>query len=222
MPAKSITISENDYTTADIAAGSPLLLTYSSSSDKWVTTDCNQAFDIPNHVWICEDINKTKIIARGTYAVSPNSYVPIIMPGANSQTSVSMRFFGTSSTFYPVYLNGKPVSAQNYGIPKGFYLVYFDGSYVHLNTNGVLPGKIDKSVVAETVQLNDVEGEGSGVDSDYETAEILCTSLTLTKGSQSTANTVDVIKADTITAEGDGSALEGTYNYANVPTTTYL
>jgi hypothetical protein len=144
------------------------------------------------------------------------------MPGANSQTSVSMRFFGTNSTFYPVYLNGNPVSNKNYGIPRGFYLVYFDGSYVHLNTNGILPGKIDKSVVAEKVQLNIVEGEGSGVDSDYETAEILCTSLTLTKGKQAVVDTVDVIKADTITAEGDGSALEGTYNYVNVPTTRYL
>ena len=222
LPAKSILISENDYTSADIAAGSPLLLTYSSDSDKWVTTDCNQAFDIPNHVWICEDINKTKIIARGTYAVSPNSYVPIIMPGANSQTSVSMRFFGTSSTFYPVYLNGKPVSEANYGIPKGFYLVYFDGSYVHLNTNGILPGKIDKSVIAEKVQLNIVEGGGPGVDPDYETAETLCTSLTLTKGKQAVTDTVDVIKADTIRASGDGSSLYGTYSYANVPTTSYV
>lgn len=163
LPAKPITISENDYTSADIAAGSPLLLTYSVDSDKWFTTDCNQAFDIPNHVWICEDINKTKIIARGTYAVSPNSYVPIIMPGANSQTSASMRFFGTSSTFYPIYLNGQPVSESNYGIPKGFYLVYFDGSYVHLNTNGILPGKIDKSVIAETVEWNEVEGDNGDV-----------------------------------------------------------
>lgn len=222
LPAKSILISENDYTSADIAAGSPLLLTYSSDSDKWVTTDCNQAFDIPNHVWICEDINKTKIIARGTYAVSPNSYVPIIMPGANSQTSVSMRFFGTSSTFYPVYLNGKPVSEANYGIPKGFYLVYFDGSYVHLNTNGILPGKIDKSVIAEKVQLNIVEGGGPGVDPDYETAETLCTSLILTQAKQALLDTVDVIKADTIQASGDGSYLAGTYSYANVPTTQYV
>jgi hypothetical protein len=133
-----------------------------------------------------------------------------------------MRFFGTGSTFYPIYLNGQPVSESNYGIPKGFYLVYFDGSYVHLNTNGILPGKIDKSVIAEKVQLNIVEGDGPGVDPDYETAETLCTSLTLTKGNQALTDTVDVIKADTIQASGDGSALDGTYSYANVPTTQYV
>jgi hypothetical protein len=53
---------------------------------------------------------------------------------------------------------------QGYVLRTGHYIAYYDLDYVYINSDGTIPGKIEKAIVAETVEWNIVTEEGSGVE----------------------------------------------------------
>ena len=92
---------------------------------------CNSSSSTTAKVGICSN-----------YSLSNASYIFLVLENENTVNNTSLTLNINNCGAKTLYVNGSSSGAI---IPSGIYLVYYDGTSYYLNTDGTLPGIIDRA-----------------------------------------------------------------------------
>ena len=92
---------------------------------------CNSSSSTTAKVGICSN-----------YSLSNASYIFLVLENENTVNNTSLTLNINNCGAKTLYINGSSSGAI---IPSGIYLVYYNGTSYYLNTDGTLPGIIDRA-----------------------------------------------------------------------------
>lgn len=147
-------------------ANMPMLLIYIDG--QWVHKDLDTIQTIPNElfeyrtqlgswIWFYSDVVNITGFNTKAYAI-----LWVTEDIQMSQNNMQIAIGKTSSKRSPLLINGSGLYQGTY-IPTGHYIAYYDEETCYINTDGTIPGKIEKAALAETVEWNEVEGDNGDV-----------------------------------------------------------
>ena len=112
------------------------------------------------------------------YVLTNNSYTHIIFTKANtSKTALTLNI--NSKGAKAIYINGAASSTSNYTLPAGTYIAYYTDSKYYINTDGTIPGTIEKSLNSNKLE-NKTAAEVAALSNTAGTTEKASTKLFLT------------------------------------------
>ena len=164
-----MTIYTKNYLKDPLAYSSmPMMFVY--KNNVWYKIDYENTYCIPSAV--CPDSGVAdKTIYCDVISIGSKSYFQIMFIGNNTAVGqLRLRINQSSSTYYPIYINGVISGSNNYSIPQGMYIAYFDGSKVDIRKDGKLPASISgdaATVNGKTVESN-VPDNAVFTDTTYE------------------------------------------------------
>lgn len=151
-----------------LLTGHPNLLVYDSISNSWFFCDYDTNTHL-NKIPIFQTVNRddgyihyyTDLSIDSSIFTSNSGYIVLCNPTTISLENITKIVIGISTTI----LFRKPVvfTSTTGEMVKGYYIAYYDGETVYINTDGVIPGIIEKAKIAETVEWNEVEGDNEDV-----------------------------------------------------------
>lgn len=150
-----------------VLSGYPNLLVYDSVSDSWFFCDIDTDTyyrDIPlvNTVDNNNGYIYYYIAGKGATILTSNpGYIVLCNNNTINLENITKIAIGSNS----ISQYRKPVvfTSTTGEMGKGYHIAYYDGETVYINTDGVIPGKIEKAKIAETVEWNEVEGDNEDV-----------------------------------------------------------
>ena len=164
LDAKRVTVVGQ---TSKFLANAPILLIYTNG--KWVHNDKDTTYTMPYGLYIVTFQAGTLFLRmpgeQPTLNLNTPQYFILCVPTTWNCQHVYQAQIWTSDGSYqkvPCFIDGqKPI--YTYTLRTGHYIAYYDGESLYINTDGTIPGKIEKAKIAETVEWNEVEGDNEDV-----------------------------------------------------------
>lgn len=128
----------------------------SNGSTVYWTTDSNT---VPSAYCSTADKTAEKVATCTNYALTPNTYIHILLTAANAATK-ELTLNINEKGAKPIYINGTISSAENCILPAGTYIVYYDGTNYYFRTDGKLPANISGNAVSAD-KLNTNAGDSN-------------------------------------------------------------
>ena len=159
--------------TSHVPSGAEVLLVYRTVAGSYTTPSSGSRTDIPRGTtctdgWIlltnyvdgntvpsayCSTGASTtaKTASCSGYSATANTYIHIVFSNTNTANVPTLNI--NSKGAKPIYLNGQPVSSSNKDIKAGSYIAYYDGTAYYLRNDGILPGRIENALTADSTTL---------------------------------------------------------------------
>ena len=201
--------------TTHYSVGTPILFTYVGGNWKRADYDSTMYTSAYSST---SAATEAKAATCSDYVLKNHSYVHITMRYSNTaQKALTLNIANAGAK--PIYINGVASSASNYTLPAGTYIIYYDGTRYYFRTDGILPGKMEKATLTDTITCqqggSDVyrpivvtPGDNSVyynnlVTANYATGDLKATSFTGTfKGTADKVSNDLIIKLKSGTTEG--------------------
>jgi hypothetical protein len=188
LGAKLVWYRKNSRLTSHVPNGAEILLVYRTAAGSYTVPSTSTRADISANT-VCTDgwilatsyadgntipsaycstgaSTTAKTASCSGYAATANHYIHIIFSNTNTANVPTLNINSTGAK--PIYLNGQPVSSSNKNIVKGSYIAYYDGTAYYLRNDGILPGRIENAILADTASAlaNGVNIVAGSIDSN--------------------------------------------------------
>lgn len=137
-------------------------------NNQWVVYDKDTTYTMPYGIYIFQGGLSNYVLFRmpenqPTLTLdTPQYFLLVVGQSYTFRFNVQYVCLGSTSNKIPYLIDGE-FPKKGYVLRTGHYISYYDGEYLHMNSDGTIPGKIEKAAVAEAVEWNEVEGDNGDV-----------------------------------------------------------